>query len=95
MAPITEEDRNRAWGLPDEFLSMEGPRADRVVDLVDWYWGGHSAKERARVVRRLLVILEPLAGRTTITDLLRERCVAAVILWLERQESLTPDNEAQ
>ncbi len=39
------------------------------------------------MVRRLLVILEPLAGRTTITDLLRERCVAAVILWLERQES--------
>ena len=48
--------------------------------IASWIWSigtGEATppRERARVVRRLLVILEPLAGRTTITDLLRERCV--------------------
>ncbi len=84
MAPLSDPDRTHAWGLPDEFLLMKGPRDERVADLVELYWGTQPEAFRGRLGVRLLTILGPLTRSAEITDHLRDRCIAAVTLGLER-----------
>ena len=86
MVEVTEQDREIARRLPDEFLKLSGTPAGRLTKLVRRYWPHFGAPARAEVTQALLVVLRPLLEPgAEVTDQKRLTCGDIVASWLARQ----------
>src|SRR5262249_26190118 len=85
LSEPTNRDRVLARGLPEIYLAQPwlSPRM-RIAEAVDRFWWNHPLGAREELRNRLLLILIPLHDPRQVTPLLRERCEAAVVLWLQR-----------
>ncbi len=86
VTPIGPADPERARRLPEDLLVMEGRWPDRLAGLVELFWGGFRVRERRRLERRLQRTLNSVRSQGDITDRVRDRCVAVVTQWLQRQD---------
>ncbi len=88
MQCISQQDQAAAVGLPAEFLALEGSPAERASLLVARHWAGYPERGRRQLGQVLVLILTPLdvAGPSAATEAVRERCVDAVTVWLDRQQ---------
>jgi hypothetical protein len=91
LSEPTNRDRVLARGLPEIYLAQPwlSPRM-RIAEAVDRFWWNHPAGAREELRTRLLLILMPVHDPRQVTPLLRERCEAAVTLWLQRLLPVAP-----
>ena len=88
MAEVSDQDRECARRLPDEFVQMlDLPLfgASVISGLIDKRWISYPAKAKQEFAAILEPILEPLTEKdATVTDELRQQCEVALAQWIER-----------
>ncbi len=84
---MTKEDHWYARRLPDDFVARSGDAMLRLSTIVVENWWGYDDADLTQLVRLLLPLLQPLAdSEVTVSDELRDKCVALVDGWLRRTE---------
>ncbi len=82
---LSDDDRQQARRLPEEFLARSGTPAERIADVVHRLWTDCPAAVRTGIAEGVLPLLKPLAqDRGAVTEQLRERCAEVVARWLAR-----------
>jgi len=83
MVAVTDRDRRYARLIPDTFKFMVGPPAERVAVTVNRYWSRRPEPARAKLVRALLLELEPLLEPgVEVSERKRAACEKIVASWL-------------
>ncbi len=86
LAPVTQWDRDVGWQLPDEWIQLKSPPAERVEWLVTTYYGWYPSTARHELARALLPFLAPLVeSGVEVSDRHREACEQVVVDWASKQ----------
>ena len=86
MTDVTQQDRDIARRLADEFLKLSGTPINRLTELVSRYWRRFDAPARVQLAQVLLLVLRPLLEPgAVVSDQKRQTCEDIVVSWLSKQ----------
>ena len=68
LAPVTQWDRDVGWRLPDEWIRLKSPPAERIEWLVKAYYGWYPSTARHELAVALLPVLADIDTPEDLVD---------------------------